>query len=504
MAIGKNFAEHGVWGVTPYEFTSTSSSPIWTLLVSAVFAATGPLDSAPFVLNLLAATAGLIIMSRLLRRFVHDVRVIVGTLVALVVLTSLPVLAFVGMEHTLHVFASLAFLALALSVLFDVNRGSQDEIWLCLLAFVLGGVRYESAFLIAAVVGVFLLRRRVVPALSIGALSALPVVVHGLISRANGWEFLPNSIWVKGTGTVGGLLVGMRSGGQGLGWSLQQWFYGGTQPWSVLPVLAGLAAMAVVYAALSRHGKAETVAERHMLGIVGFTVFAHMLFAGAGWFSRYEAYLLALVIMSLGLSLPHLLALRGGLPTRKRTSEAAKRWAAAGIAAIMIAVFVGGARAGRYVWFTPLATNNVYEQQYQMGQFLARYYPGSSVALNDIGATNYYADVRLLDLYSLGSMDVAEMWREGTLDTEGIRRLGQKHNIEIAIVYEEHFASRGGFPPEWPVVAQWGIERNVGAGSDIVSFIAVRPDSFPRLVKALTEYADELPPSALQAGAHMP
>src|SRR6266851_2122500 len=31
MAIAKNLAQHGVWGVTSHEFTSCSSSPLWII-----------------------------------------------------------------------------------------------------------------------------------------------------------------------------------------------------------------------------------------------------------------------------------------------------------------------------------------------------------------------------------------------------------------------------------------------------------------------------------------
>src|SRR2546426_9784746 len=37
MAIAKHFARDGVWGVTPYAFGSSTSSPLWTALVAAAF-----------------------------------------------------------------------------------------------------------------------------------------------------------------------------------------------------------------------------------------------------------------------------------------------------------------------------------------------------------------------------------------------------------------------------------------------------------------------------------
>src|SRR5690242_17300955 len=57
MAMARNVVQHGVWGITRHGFTSSSSSPLWTLLLSAVGAVAGIHDLTPLLLNTLFASA---------------------------------------------------------------------------------------------------------------------------------------------------------------------------------------------------------------------------------------------------------------------------------------------------------------------------------------------------------------------------------------------------------------------------------------------------------------
>ena len=57
MAIAKNLALHGVWGVSRYGFTSADSSLLFPLLMAAVYRIAGVNEVAPLAISWLAAVA---------------------------------------------------------------------------------------------------------------------------------------------------------------------------------------------------------------------------------------------------------------------------------------------------------------------------------------------------------------------------------------------------------------------------------------------------------------
>src|SRR5215469_13930463 len=69
MAIAKNLARNGVWGITRYEFAPASASPLWTLVLWSAFAVAGPNPFVPLLLNALFATLALGAASLFLRPF---------------------------------------------------------------------------------------------------------------------------------------------------------------------------------------------------------------------------------------------------------------------------------------------------------------------------------------------------------------------------------------------------------------------------------------------------
>src|SRR6266566_120392 len=57
MAVARNLAQHGVWGISQYGFSSVTSSIAWPLLLAGVYLVFGPNEIAPLLLNLVFATA---------------------------------------------------------------------------------------------------------------------------------------------------------------------------------------------------------------------------------------------------------------------------------------------------------------------------------------------------------------------------------------------------------------------------------------------------------------
>jgi hypothetical protein len=138
----------------------------------------------------------------------------------------------------------------------------------------------------------------------------------------------------------------------------------------------------------------------------------------------------------------------------------------------------------------PVASQNIYEQQYQMARFLKTYYDGQSVAVNDIGLVNYLADLKLTDLAGLASQDVMHLMRQGKLDGRQIDRITQAANVKVALVFDSWFPS---LPSAWARIGQWTIPHNVVCGGDTVSFYAVDPAEAQPLAAHFKAFSPSLP-----------
>ncbi|HEU0109005.1 MAG TPA: hypothetical protein VFT38_22670, partial [Vicinamibacteria bacterium] len=90
MAVARSMAQHGVWGVTPYAFTSSTSSLAWPLLLALADLLVGVRDATPLILSLMFAAVSVLLADRLLRGAPSLLRA--TALIAFVFFTPLPTL----------------------------------------------------------------------------------------------------------------------------------------------------------------------------------------------------------------------------------------------------------------------------------------------------------------------------------------------------------------------------------------------------------------------------
>jgi hypothetical protein len=218
-------------------------------------------------------------------------------------------------------------------------------------------------------------------------------------------------------------------------------------------------------------------------------------FVGPGPLYRYDAYWCALAILFLGLQFP-LVAPRWPSSLGLSSWIAPKNLATAGLALLLF--FPQAMKGGRLLWFLPQCTTNIFEQQYQMGLFVRKYYQNSTVALNDIGAVNFLADIHCLDLWGLANAEIAWAKRSHTYQVTDIDRLSRQSGARVAIIYDDWFV--GGVPPAWTRIGRWTVQNNVILGGSTVSFYAVNTAEIPYLSESLGRFSSQLPADVLQQG----
>lgn len=486
MAMAKNLALHGVWGVTRYGFSSNSTSPLWLLLLTACYRLGGVNAATPLVWNALFGTAACVAAFAVLRKSGAGKIRLLACLLGVVFLTPLPTLVLEGMEHTMHTFLAVAYLYAGTAALAKSTPARRDYAAVIGLSPLVTLARYEGIFLVAAVAVLLLIKKKPGIALPALAAGALPVVILGLVSLSQGWYFLPNSILLKADrflphGFRYDTVLNLSGFGNAAG-----------APYVLTLLLGSLAAFALAVKKYRQLWHPAAI----MPAIFVAAAFLHMQYCKTGHFYRYEAYLVALGLVTLGAALPP------AAPKKVRADlkRAAPAFYSAVALLLAFAAWPLGTRAREALRDTPRATVNIYEQQYQMGLFLKEFYTGEVVAANDVGAINYLADIRCLDLTGLATAEVLEAKIEGRYDTREIAALAERRGADIAIVYREWYSSLGGLPPEWSFIGSWKIAGNVVCALPEVQFYAVAADEQFKLLPRLVDFSERLPATVEQGG----
>jgi hypothetical protein len=493
MAIAKNFARHGVWGVTPYQFTSTSSSPLWTLLLSALYFVFGTGSAAPLVLNFLFATLLVLTLGWIFESFATALPrpYVLGILLAVLFFAPIPSLVFAGLEHVLQTVVTIAFVCYA-SWLLAAGRIAHSRfssVMLVCLAVLVSTTRYEGLFAVGVVAFFFCLRRRWRLAFHLLFWSALPLAAIGWISVRHGWFWLPNSVLLKGNLPLGpgGRLESFATH------AVADFLLSGLR----VARLIAVALLLMLYRFTK--GKRGDDPLQWLMGIFVATGFLHLVLARAGWLYRYEAYLVALGLVAVAAPLFELVRC---FPRTLRMP--AGEWA--GVVALALTLLTTDllwSAGWDSLRVTAPATNDIYRCNYQMGQFIRRYYQGSVVAVNDLGMANFAADIHCTDFHGLADVEVARALLQKRFDPQFMDDLVKSRNSVVAIVDDNWLGLYGGTPRRWALAGQWKFNNRALLAPPVISFYALTEPARVQLVADLRDFCSKLPQGVEQLGPYM-
>lgn len=505
MAMAKNLALNGVWGVTGYNFSSTSSSPLWTSLIAATYLIFGVNEFSPLILNIGFSILALFFIFAVLKKNGLPSKYIFLILLGITFFTPLPTLIFTGQEHILHIITAVLFVYFSAKVLSrkTENIPKSQEIFLLILPPIAVLTRYETLFFVFVVCILLIIRKRWSYSVLLGTLALIPAIIYGIISVAHGWYFLPNSILTKGNLTK--LMMSLLSSEEGFSSSFlhaiaQLAGLAGVEqlvrtPEILFPVLSLL----IFFVIRSKRKFQFWQSGQLMIVISIATIFLHMQFARTGWF-RYEAYLVALSIFTGSITLYEYISVKRGII--KFNGKLISHYAVISLLFVFPVLFLTN-RAVNAIMLVPKATANIFEQQHQMALFLRRFYQGKAVAANDIGAINFMANINCIDLAGLGNIEVARSKRLGTYDSGKMAEIAKRNDVKIALIYDYWFDKYGGIPESWTKVGEWKISNNVVCGGNVVSFYAVDPSEAENLTHNLRSFSHDLPEAVSQTGVYI-
>ncbi|GGG47856.1 EpsG family protein [Epilithonimonas arachidiradicis] len=470
LSMAKNFAEFQTWGITQYEFSSTTSSPLFTFLLAILIKVFGNWEYLPLVVNSVAGFALILVFNRYLKQFSKATYSVI--LFSVVLLMPLHLMIMTGMEHVFHTLAMILVLRGFQKYLEDKTPRHFSN--LALLSIIAVGFRYESLFFVFFIcVYLFFIKKDYVISIALGLFAVTPVVVYGLISIDNASFFLPNSLILKGNTNDGIVGFFTRVAGNA---------YRGI---SVL-ILIIILSIQILRNPKNQNLKISQTLQltKNAIPLVVFCGFiVHLLFANFGWLIRYEAYLVVIVLFAITPFINEVF-------NKNATNKILKFGT---VFLLLVTLYM---RFGTMLEKQKVASKNIFDQQIQLAGFLHQYYRNSKVIANDIGAITYFNNIHLLDTYGLGSIGVAKLRKSDHgkfTDNKALQQYvydtAKNQNFDVALVFEEWVK----MPDYFSKVGTLTIPDNYMAGGKTVSFYSVQKENTQRLRNQLIQFSKQTP-----------
>ncbi len=480
LALAQQIAQ-GHYGLVPGEAAAPSSSILYPFLLAGLkFLGLG--TKLPLAINIastLAAGVFAVLLAEacgLPLKGIPPLRLFLVTAVAAISL-DLPGLAVTGLEHSLHVAMTVAYL---LGLVRFVIRGRCDWWWFaCIIIQPI--IRFEAAGMLVADALIFVAFRRYGYALAMVAIGAALVGGYSLFLHSLGLPLLPSSVLARSdwsnaaVASHGGLFTVLATILKNLYANLNS--FGAAQM---------LGAVALGLAWLGRVGpglwqappdKSDQV-KLVTLGFMSFVTVAQLTGGKIGWVPpRYEAYVLALNLCGIAIIF------------REKASAWCKQATWPRVSSVCLALLLVFAGYATQFLAIPALARKEYQGPFQLHRFVSEFYR-APVAVNQIGYVNLGSPVYVLDLSGLGS-EAARTARARERTPEWMDGLLASHHIGLAII---DTANDSAVPAAWIRVAELhlGSALSGDAARHFVIY-ARRPGDVAAAESALDRFAPTLP-----------
>ena len=455
----------GHYGINLNEFSAPASSILWPFLIA-------PLAGSPFAeYGLLAMNTAFALLTvwvtwQILSPHAADTpdnglepRTLLLWQIFLVVACNLIGLVFIGMEHSLQVLLT----TLILLGLIRETRTRKAGWWLVAALAVAPLVRYENLFLAGPAIVFLFVRSHRTKALAGAALIAVTLGAFSAFLHRHGAGFVPTSVIAK-------------SGFQGLDRILL--LMASTLKTNLDSSQGVLLACGIPVLAVSLFSRGRETGDRLLAVLVAAGIGMHLCCGQTGGFGRYESYIWGAMV----LSIVHLNRERLG-----RATQAFGLWKTAAVMALVL-----GAACLPYaaiVVFTPLASNNIYEQQYQMHRFAVDYVD-DVVAVNDLGLVSYRNGHYVLDLAGLASRE-ALLGRLESGNDDWMQALAGRYGARVAMIYDDWFHA---IPGGWIRVGELRLGKpRIATSRSVVGIYVIDRADDDRVRALLAGFAKTLP-----------
>jgi len=461
LALAENILK-GHYGINLQEYSSPSSSIIWPFIL-APFTGLSFGYLMPLIINALSSIGTLFIFFLVIKQiFISDLtnnskfnKIALFFLILLIPATNLVGSLFSGMEHTFQIF----FTSLIIWGLITAIKQKCISKWLLTAIVIAPLIRYENLALSFSSL-IFLYFAGYKKKVFICFFLIVVLVGSFSIFLLNlGLEPLPTSVINKSSfissGSIFSIIENLKT--------------------NIHNPRGSLLFVGLIFLSYLSSSSKRSKEEKLLAGCTALAILLHLLIGKHG---RYMVYIWTASILTF------LFLNRDWLKKIVIQYSFFKTVVLSSIITIILSYY--------YILnliTVPLASNNIYEQHYQMNRFITEFYK-KPVAVNDLGYVSYRNDNYVLDLFGLASQEALN-YQRSRKTSDWIDTLSGKYGIEMAMIYDDWFYN---IPKPWHKAAELYLGKiKIAVARNMVSFYLLNKEKKDEVIKLLKSFRETLP-----------